>query len=193
MIRLNCCSHVFALETCRAGRYMVGKAVEKQRARGWATKRRVHDLSPPHRVEDRQRREAMSVTSGNYARVPVAIGLLILLGACWVRSLLALRLVESVAGSAEWRSQRLRVGVDSVGGVNVVVGHSHARLVSDWWRPRYRWSLPYNGGNSLAFSWSSLHVGIVCDTVRVHVTLHIVRVFWWLTRRTWRLCKIDLF
>jgi len=34
-------------------------------------------------------KEAMSVTSDNYARVPVAIGLLILLGARWVRSLLA--------------------------------------------------------------------------------------------------------
>lgn len=60
--------------------------------------------SPPlRRRRPATAREAMSVTSGNYARVPVAIGLLILLGACWVRSLLALRLVGSVASSAEWR------------------------------------------------------------------------------------------
>lgn len=59
---------------------------------------RVRDLSPPRgRRGPTAAREAMSVTSGNYARVPVAIGLLILLGARWVRSLLAPRTRRSHA------------------------------------------------------------------------------------------------
>lgn len=44
----------------------------------------MRDLSPPGRRRGpAAAREAMSVMSGNYARVPVAIGLLILLGARW--------------------------------------------------------------------------------------------------------------
>lgn len=98
-------------------------------ARGWHKGRggsgriegeeRVRDLSPPRgRRGSAASREAMSVTSGNYARVPVAIGLLILLGARWVRSLLAPRTRRSrshttrcspVAGSGrgwEWTFRR---------------------------------------------------------------------------------------
>lgn len=74
---------------------MVGKAmpvgVRAGQSRGEIEgEKRVRDLSPPRgRRGPAAAREAMSVTSGNYARVPVAIGLLILLGARWVRSLLA--------------------------------------------------------------------------------------------------------
>jgi hypothetical protein len=139
MIRLNCCSHVSALEACRVDRCMVGKTVEKRRVRARGESRvaeggrgRGGCATFPHYAgdEDRHRREAMSVTSGNYARVPVAIGLLILLGARW-ESVCCSRCDSpwSVADNTTWR---LRMGVDFVGGV----GCSGATLGSiGWQRP----------------------------------------------------------
>jgi len=105
MIRLNCCSHVFALEAA-----VVRLVAWSEKRRAGGEERRVrreegnHDLPPPPSKTGGKRREAMSVTSGNYARVPVAIGLLILLGARWERALLAPRLAEPVASAATWRS-----------------------------------------------------------------------------------------
>lgn len=99
MIRLNCCSHVSALEAlpCRSlhGRAKAMPAAVPRAGPGGENRGRGEGARPfPTTWTSRTvaaAREAMSVTSGNYARVPVAIGLLILLGARWVRSLLAPR------------------------------------------------------------------------------------------------------
>lgn len=113
MIRLNCCSHVSALEAlpCRSlhGRKSdAGRGTDGGGRREIKGEERVRDLSPPRgRRGPAAAREAMSVTSGNYARVPVAIGLLILLGARWVRSLCSRRgLVGPVAYSSARRGVR---------------------------------------------------------------------------------------
>lgn len=121
MIRLNCCSHVSALEACRA--WVVAWSEKRCRGEGWeqrgesgvaeGERGRVGCATFPHHAddEDRHRREAMSVTSGNYARVPVAIGLLILLGARW-ESVCCSRCDSPwlVADNTAWRLRQLRDG-----------------------------------------------------------------------------------
>lgn len=99
-------------------------AWSEKRRRGNAGRRGGYPATFPHHADveatGSDRREAMSVTSGNYARVPVAIGLLILLGACWERTLLAPRLAPNPSRAAARRGITAdgahRMGVVFVGG-----------------------------------------------------------------------------
>jgi len=89
---------------------MVGKAMPGRCTGGAGVViegvKRLRDLSPPRgRRGPAAAREAMSVTSGNYARVPVAIGLLILLGALVGCARCSHReLIGPVAYNTTWRS-----------------------------------------------------------------------------------------